>query len=89
MTRFEDVGSQKIKATVTIEACDRVYDHCCEVCCMRGFNIPCERCHIEAAHDEQVSILKLLADCDRRPRYMPVIQQGRPVTITHEVCIIA
>lgn len=89
MTRFEEAGASKIRNAQTIEACDRAYDRCCELCCLRGFNIPCDRCHIEAAHDEQVSVLKLLADCDRRPRYLPVIQQGRTVTVTHEVRIIA
>lgn len=61
MTRFEEIGRDKITLSVTMEQCDRNFKKSCELCCTRGMRLECERCAINDAYDTAKFIFKYRA----------------------------
>lgn len=38
------------------------FDYSCDLCCKRGYGLPCDRCPIEVAHDRTVKIIVCLEE---------------------------
>ena len=58
MTRFEEAGIDRQKASRSVSEANRNFDHSCTLCCTTGKRILCDRCGISHAHD---NVLELLA----------------------------
>ena len=65
MTRFEEVGIDRQKASRSVSEANRNFDHSCTLCCTTGKRILCDRCGISHMHDE---VLGLLAMPERQIR---------------------
>ena len=57
MTRFEEVGIDRQKASRSVNEANRNFDHSCTLCCTSGKRILCDRCGISHAHDDVLGLL--------------------------------
>ena len=51
MTRFEEEGIDRQKASRSISEANRNFDHSCMLCCISGKRILRDRCGISLAHN--------------------------------------
>lgn len=49
--RFETIGANLQWNARNAWQAKKLFEHSCELCCLRGLRIECERRHIQAAHD--------------------------------------
>lgn len=49
--KFENVGASLQWNARNAWQAKKLFEHSCELCCLRGLRIECERCHIQAAHN--------------------------------------
>jgi len=50
MTKFEQIGvNRQIEASTRFQA-EKSFSNSCNICCMRGMHIECDRCAIAEAH---------------------------------------
>ena len=66
MTRFEEVGIDRQKASRSISEANRNFDHSCTLCYTTGKRILCHRCGISHAHDTVLALLAAARRTDRR-----------------------
>ena len=57
MTRFEEIGIDRQKASRSVSEANRNFDHSCTLCCTTGKRILCDRCGISHAHDDVLGLL--------------------------------
>lgn len=67
MTGFEEEGVRRQYQCETVSQAVRTFERSCEMCCCRGYNTPCERCAIAAAHDEVCRTIRDAAE-ERRQK---------------------
>ena len=66
MTRFEEIGIDRQKASRSVSEANRNFDHSCTLCCTTGKRILCDRCGISHAHDNVLGLLATARRTDRR-----------------------
>ena len=62
MIKFERVGVNLQYESATVEEAVSKFSHSCDICCLRGLHIECDRCAIAQAHKLTVGALQSLAE---------------------------
>lgn len=61
MTAFEEKGcTLQMESTSTHEARQR-FERSCNLCCSKGRNVSCDRCPINACHEQVVKTMAVLS----------------------------
>lgn len=58
MTKFEEIGTERIALARTQEHTERVFAKSCDLCCSRGIRLECGRCAIETAFNAKMGNYK-------------------------------
>lgn len=57
MTKFEQVGINRLYLATDKANLNRTFNHSCLCCCYKGMHIDCDRCAISLTHSMLVAIL--------------------------------
>jgi hypothetical protein len=57
MTKFEQIGINRLYLADTKTQLTRTFNHSCNCCCYRGVHLDCDRCAIAATHSMLVAII--------------------------------
>lgn len=59
MTRFEEVRAEYMAEALTVERAEGLFRKSCDICCVTGKRIECDRCGIAVAFEQvKFSLLK-------------------------------
>jgi hypothetical protein len=57
MTKFEQVGINRLYLATDKANLNRTFNHSCLCCCYKGMHIDCDRCAISLTHSMLVAIM--------------------------------
>ena len=72
MTYFEEKGIELQKLSRSPREADRRYERSCEICCITGKRICCDRCGIDYVHKQVIEAFSVLGFKSAEQSYLRV-----------------